>query len=70
MNSSATTRDRDESPGARDAAPSHNESMFRQMFERSADAMFLCDPGCEIFVDCNQVLRNFCSSVFPAPSGG
>jgi PAS domain S-box-containing protein len=27
--------------------------MFRQMFERSADAMFLCDPGQEIFVDCN-----------------
>jgi len=28
--------------------------MFRQLFERSADAMFLSDPRREIFVDCNQ----------------
>ena len=31
-----------------------NESMFRQLFERSADAIFLFDPGKEVFVDCNQ----------------
>ena len=29
-------------------------SMFQQLFERSADAMFLVDPRREIFVDCNQ----------------
>lgn len=28
--------------------------MFRQLFERSADAIFLFDPGREVFVDCNQ----------------
>src|SRR2546426_5023177 len=54
MNPSATNLDWDESPSARDASLAHNESMFRQMFERSADAMFLCDPRQEIFVDCNQ----------------
>ncbi|MCI0746177.1 MAG: PAS domain S-box protein [Verrucomicrobia subdivision 3 bacterium] len=54
MNSSATTLDRDESPSAPNASPAHNETMFRQLFERSADAMFLTDPRREIFVDCNQ----------------
>jgi PAS domain S-box-containing protein len=28
--------------------------MFHQLFELSADAIFLFDPGREIFVDCNQ----------------
>ena len=28
--------------------------MFQQLFERSADAIFLFDPGREVFVDCNQ----------------
>src|SRR6185369_1535892 len=28
--------------------------MFQQLFERSADAIFLFDPGKEVFVDCNQ----------------
>jgi PAS domain S-box-containing protein len=28
--------------------------MFRLLFERSADAIFLFDPGREVFVDCNQ----------------
>jgi PAS domain S-box-containing protein len=28
--------------------------MFRQLFERTADAMLLCDPRREIIVDCNQ----------------
>ena len=54
MNSSATTRDWDESPSASEVSLPHNESMFRQLFERSADAMFLSDPRREIFVDCNQ----------------
>ncbi len=31
-----------------------NESMFRQLFDRSADAIFLFDPGREVFVDCNR----------------
>jgi PAS domain S-box-containing protein len=28
--------------------------MFRRLFERSADAIFLFDPGREVFVDCNR----------------
>src|SRR6185369_16962820 len=28
--------------------------MFQQLFERSADAIFLFDPGREVFVDCNR----------------
>lgn len=28
--------------------------MFQQLFERSADAIFLFDPAREVFVDCNQ----------------
>ena len=31
-----------------------NESMFRLLFERSADAIFLLDPRRQIFVDCNE----------------
>jgi PAS domain-containing protein len=54
MNLSVTNLDRDESPSARDASPAHSETMFRQMFEHSADAMFMCDPRQEIFLDCNQ----------------
>src|SRR5262245_39092697 len=54
MNSTAKALDWVESPGVRDSSPAHNESMFRQLFERSADAMFLSDPGREVFVDCNQ----------------
>src|SRR5213594_2246630 len=54
MDSSATDFDWDESPSAREASLTNNESMFRQLFERSADAMVLSDPRREIFVDCNQ----------------
>src|SRR2546426_714339 len=54
MSPPATALDRDESPSARQSALADNESMFRQLFERSADAMFLSDPRREIFVDCNQ----------------
>jgi PAS domain S-box-containing protein len=32
----------------------NNEDMFQQLFERSADAIFLFDPAREVFVDCNQ----------------
>src|ERR1044071_4202701 len=54
MNPSATSLDWDKSPSASEASLAHNESMFRQLFERSADAMFLSDPSREVFVDCNQ----------------
>src|SRR5262245_35018562 len=53
MNSSATELERDETTSASDASLA-NESMFQQMFERNADAIFLFDPGKEVFVDCNQ----------------
>lgn len=39
--------------GADGALRAVNDSMFHQMFERSADAIFLFDPGREVFVDCN-----------------
>src|SRR2546422_11039328 len=54
MNSSVTNLEWGERSSACDASLAHNESMFRQLFERSADAMFLSDPRREIFVDCNQ----------------
>ena len=31
-----------------------NETMFRLLFERSADAIWLYDPQSRVFVDCNQ----------------
>src|SRR5262245_14130082 len=49
-----SSRQWDERASAGAAAPADNESMFRQLFERSADAIFLFDPHQEIFVDCNQ----------------
>src|SRR5215470_14556018 len=54
MNGTTTQLDWDESPSAREASLAHNESMFQQLFERSADAIFLFDPQREVFVDCNQ----------------
>ena len=54
MNLTATTFGRAASPGARKSSPANNESMFRQLFECSADAMFLSDPIRQLFVDCNQ----------------
>src|SRR5215470_6314308 len=54
MNGTTTQLDWDESPSAREASLAHNESMFQQLFERSADAIFLFDPQREFFVDCNQ----------------
>jgi PAS domain S-box-containing protein len=53
MNLSATELERDEPTSARDVSLA-NESMFQQMFERSADAILLFHPGKELFVDCNQ----------------
>src|SRR5258706_197633 len=44
----------DERTSANPASLADSESMFRQLFERSADAIFLFDPGREVFVDCNQ----------------
>src|SRR5678809_145072 len=33
---------------------SETESMFRLLFERSADAIWLFDPKEQVFVDCNR----------------
>src|SRR4029434_940234 len=44
----------DERTSVNDSSLADNESMFRQLFERSADAIFLFDPGREVFVDCNR----------------
>src|SRR5262245_44657031 len=54
MNPPATNVDWSKSPSAPEAWLMDNESMFRQLFERSADAMLLSDPATELFVDCNQ----------------
>lgn len=34
--------------------PAHSEDMFRLLFERSGDAIFLYDPRQQVFTDCNQ----------------
>lgn len=34
--------------------PPHSEDMFRLLFERSGDAIFLYDPRQQVFTDCNQ----------------
>jgi PAS domain S-box-containing protein len=44
----------DQGTSASRARMADNESMFRRLFERSADAIFLFDPGREVFVDCNR----------------
>jgi PAS domain S-box-containing protein len=54
MNPQNSTRDRDERTSARDVSMFNNGDMFQQLFERSADAIFLFDPAREVFVDCNQ----------------
>jgi PAS domain S-box-containing protein len=54
MSSSARGLEWDERTSAGDTTLADNESMFRQLFERSADAIFLFDPGREVFVDCNR----------------
>jgi PAS domain S-box-containing protein len=54
MNPHNYTRDWDERTSAREVSMSNNGDMFQQLFERSADAIFLFDPAREVFVDCNQ----------------
>jgi PAS domain S-box-containing protein len=54
MNSQNSAFERDERTGARDVLMFNNGDMFQQLFERSADAIFLFDPAREVFVDCNQ----------------
>lgn len=54
MNGSTATHDWDERTSVTGASLSDNESMFQQLFERSADAIILSDPSREMFVDCNQ----------------
>ena len=49
-----SSRQWDERPSASADSPVNNEAMFQQLFERSADAIFLFDPGREVFVDCND----------------
>jgi PAS domain S-box-containing protein len=43
-----------ERPSAIDALLCNPGSMFRMLFEHSADAIFLFDPLKQVFVDCNQ----------------
>jgi PAS domain S-box-containing protein len=43
-----------ERPSASGAAILESQSMFRLLFERSADAIWLFDPEAGVFVDCNQ----------------
>src|SRR5262245_18860899 len=43
-----------ERPSASIATIGENETMFRLLFERSADAIWLFDPRAGVFVDCNQ----------------
>src|SRR5262245_26781557 len=50
----AINSERDESAAASDSLAADPKSMFQQLFERSADAIFLFDPDREVFVDCNQ----------------
>src|SRR5213593_2778729 len=54
MKPSARNIEWDERTSANSASLADSKSMFRQLFERSADAMVLSDPRLEIFVDCNQ----------------
>src|SRR5215831_3284843 len=44
----------DERTSAASPSTCDTESMFRQLFEGSADAILLFDPAREVFVDCNQ----------------
>src|SRR5262245_59729267 len=43
-----------ERPSASEPPPRDNQSMFRWLFERSTDAIFLFEPRQQVFVDCNQ----------------
>jgi PAS domain S-box-containing protein len=52
--SDVSDRQWDERTAVTGLPPGDNEPMFRQLFERSADAILLFDPSREVFVDCNQ----------------
>ena len=54
MNSSASTRDRDESASASELSLDHTGVVFQSFFERSVDAVLLLDPQAGVFVDCNR----------------
>jgi two-component system, sensor histidine kinase and response regulator len=45
---------RNESTNAKGSPPGDFESMFDLLFERTADAIWLFDPGTAIIVDCNE----------------
>src|SRR6188768_1665400 len=48
------TGQRDESPSSEELSVKDYPSMFRLLFERSADAIWLFDPKAGVFVDCNS----------------
>lgn len=50
----ATGKQWDERPNAKGHELGDAESMFRMLFERSADAILLVDPQRNVFVDCND----------------
>src|SRR5205809_6325706 len=54
LNSSVKDLEWNQRPSARNPLLADSERMFRQLFERSADAILLFDPSKEVFVDCNQ----------------
>lgn len=54
MNIPAKAFDWDERTSAVADALTHNQPMFRQLFERSTDAMLLVNPHQQIILDCNQ----------------
>src|SRR6185436_14646437 len=54
MNPPAKNLEWTQSPSARNPLLADSESMFRQLFEHSADAILLFDPVQEVFIDCNQ----------------
>src|SRR4051794_12859787 len=53
-NPAAESRKWPEWPSVSALAGGQTESMFRLLFERSADAIWLFDPQAGVFVDCNQ----------------
>jgi PAS domain S-box-containing protein len=48
------SRQRKDTPDLYEPPPGDNEPMFRRLFERSPDAIFLYEPQREVFVDCNE----------------
>src|SRR5438874_8360210 len=54
MNSSATNLQWDERTSAPKSFLKHTDTVFENLFERSADAIWLLDPQAGVFVDCNQ----------------